>query len=202
MLGFKKSGFTFVELAIVLVIIGIIMGMAIKGRTLIESAKTRSEVRKIEKIQASIAGWFGNAGGEASAFKVDNSSCVGKPTAFDKLSCLQISLLRDLKTSDLKSPTDNWSLLRGAYNSDNDSVANAFGEGTNFILLLSKTSPRFACNVESMMDDKNYRRSDGRFGSGITEQKDNTTNTYLTCDDTAWSDSVVTSNGWLTYLVL
>jgi prepilin-type N-terminal cleavage/methylation domain-containing protein len=53
-----KKGFTFVELAIVLVIIGIIMGLAIKGRSLIRSAKMRNEIRKIEKLQTALMSYI------------------------------------------------------------------------------------------------------------------------------------------------
>jgi prepilin-type N-terminal cleavage/methylation domain-containing protein len=205
MLGSKKSGFTFVELAIVLVIIGIIMGMAIKGRTLIESAKMRSEVRKIEKVQAAIAGWFGNAGGEANAFKkaasgdADCTASTLTVTGADNLTCLDITVLKDLKSNDKKSPGDNWTLWRGAYATDNASKPTEFGQGSNFLLVLGKTSPRFFCNVESMMDDKGYRTADGR--SNIAEKKDLSTGTYLACDDMEWTDSV-TNGQWLSYLLM
>jgi prepilin-type N-terminal cleavage/methylation domain-containing protein len=52
------KGFTFVELAIVLVIIGIIMGLAVKGRTLIRGAKLRAEIRKIDKLQTALMSYI------------------------------------------------------------------------------------------------------------------------------------------------
>ncbi|MDR2401566.1 MAG: type II secretion system GspH family protein [Deferribacteraceae bacterium] len=54
----ERKGFTFVELAIVLVIIGIIMGLGVKGRTLIRSAKMRAEIRKIDKLQTALMSYI------------------------------------------------------------------------------------------------------------------------------------------------
>lgn len=47
----KKSGFTLIELSIVLVIIGLIVGGVLVGQSLIEAAKMRSVVTDIEKYR-------------------------------------------------------------------------------------------------------------------------------------------------------
>ena len=52
----KKSGFTLVELSIVLVIIGLLIGGILVGQSLIESAKMNSFVRQVQQID--IAGEF------------------------------------------------------------------------------------------------------------------------------------------------
>jgi prepilin-type N-terminal cleavage/methylation domain-containing protein len=54
----KQSGFTLVELAIVLVIIGLILGMAFKGKDLIDGAKVKSAQANINKIQAGMNIYF------------------------------------------------------------------------------------------------------------------------------------------------
>lgn len=51
----KQRGFTLVELAIVLVIIGFLLGGVLKGKELINNAKVRSLSNNIDSIQAS---WF------------------------------------------------------------------------------------------------------------------------------------------------
>jgi prepilin-type N-terminal cleavage/methylation domain-containing protein len=51
----KRKGFTLVELAIVLVIIGFLLGMALKGKHLIDSAKVKSEAVKWDKISTALA---------------------------------------------------------------------------------------------------------------------------------------------------
>ena len=48
----RRQGFTLVELAIVLVIIGLIMGMILKGQGLINSAKEKNLRGKIQNIIA------------------------------------------------------------------------------------------------------------------------------------------------------
>ncbi|MFC7420524.1 type II secretion system protein [Iodobacter arcticus] len=53
-----QSGFTLVELAIVLVIIGLILGMAFKGKDLIDGAKVKSIATQYNKIQAAFNIYF------------------------------------------------------------------------------------------------------------------------------------------------
>lgn len=50
-----QSGFTLIEIAIVLVIIGLLLGGVLKGQELINSAKVRSFTNKVDGITAS---WF------------------------------------------------------------------------------------------------------------------------------------------------
>ena len=48
----QQSGFTLVELAIVLVVIGLILGMAFKGKDLIDSAKVKNMAAQYNKVVA------------------------------------------------------------------------------------------------------------------------------------------------------
>lgn len=50
-----QSGFTLIEIAIVLVIIGLLLGGVLKGQELIDSARTRSLINKIDGISAA---WY------------------------------------------------------------------------------------------------------------------------------------------------
>ncbi|GAB6033911.1 prepilin-type N-terminal cleavage/methylation domain-containing protein [Galenea microaerophila] len=50
----KQKGFTLVEIAIVLVIIGLLLGGVLKGQELIKSAKVKSEMQQIDGITAAI----------------------------------------------------------------------------------------------------------------------------------------------------
>ncbi len=54
----KQSGFTLVEMATVLVIIGLILGMAFKGKDLIDGAKVKSLGAQVNKIQAGLQTYF------------------------------------------------------------------------------------------------------------------------------------------------
>jgi prepilin-type N-terminal cleavage/methylation domain-containing protein len=164
-----KKGFTFVELAIVLVIIGIIMGMALKGRSLIEGAKTRSEIRKLEKIQAAVAGWYSNTGSASTPADFQRLSGTTPPScdaasggtaapsaAYSQGRCLDVKVLKELRSNDVTTPFgDNWTMIGGSW--DNATIL----QGDRFILITA-ASPRFACNVESIMDDKYFLFGDAR----------------------------------------
>jgi len=48
----QQSGFTLIEISIVLVIIGLILGGALKGQELIKSAKVRSTINQLDGVKA------------------------------------------------------------------------------------------------------------------------------------------------------
>lgn len=54
----RHTGFTLVELAIVLVIIGLILGMAFKGKDLIDGAKVKSAEASVNKIVSAMYVYF------------------------------------------------------------------------------------------------------------------------------------------------
>jgi len=55
----KRKGFTLVELAIVLVIIGLLMGMVLKGSQLITSAKEKRFAQALQKFTSAIGAFMG-----------------------------------------------------------------------------------------------------------------------------------------------
>ena len=66
-----KSGFTLVELSIVLVIIGLLIGGILVGQSLIESAKMQSFIRQLGQYDAAVGIFkdkFGNLPGDNSLF--------------------------------------------------------------------------------------------------------------------------------------
>lgn len=58
----KSGGFTLIELSIVLVIIGLIVGGVLVGRNLIKSAETRAQITQIEKFQTATNTFRGKYG--------------------------------------------------------------------------------------------------------------------------------------------
>lgn len=57
-----KSGFTLIELSIVMVIIGLIIGGVLVGRDLISAAEVRAQISQIEKYQAAVNTFRGKYG--------------------------------------------------------------------------------------------------------------------------------------------
>lgn len=65
----SNNGFTLIELSIVLVIIGLIVGGVLVGRDLINAAEVRAQISQIEKLQTAVAtfkGKFGELPGDIS----------------------------------------------------------------------------------------------------------------------------------------
>lgn len=58
----RKSGFTLIELSIVLVIIGLIVGGVLVGRDLISSAAGRAQLTQIEKFKTAVHTFYGKFG--------------------------------------------------------------------------------------------------------------------------------------------
>lgn len=70
----RQQGFTLIELSMVLVVMGLILGMIFKGKSLLEQAKSRNLQAQIQKIQLSVETfrqlhgyWPGDGCSEANA---------------------------------------------------------------------------------------------------------------------------------------
>ena len=50
----RQQGFTLVEMAIVMVIIGLLLGAVFKGQELVEQAKIKNTVKKIDEVRAAV----------------------------------------------------------------------------------------------------------------------------------------------------
>ena len=59
----RQSGFTLVEIAIVLVIIGLILGGVLKGQSLIDNAKYKNFVKQVDSIRAAVLTFQDQYGG-------------------------------------------------------------------------------------------------------------------------------------------
>jgi prepilin-type N-terminal cleavage/methylation domain-containing protein len=56
------KAFTIVELAVVLVVIGIILAMAVKGKQLVEAAQIKADIKKIENIRTAMYIYYAKTG--------------------------------------------------------------------------------------------------------------------------------------------
>lgn len=62
MLSENRKGFTLIELAVVLVIIGLVAGGVLAGRSLIEGAQLRDQLRQMEELESQINSFRGKYG--------------------------------------------------------------------------------------------------------------------------------------------
>jgi prepilin-type N-terminal cleavage/methylation domain-containing protein len=58
-----RAGFTLIELSIVLVIIGLVVGGVLVGRDLICAAELRAQISQIEKYNTAVNTFYGKYGG-------------------------------------------------------------------------------------------------------------------------------------------
>jgi hypothetical protein len=149
-----------VELAIVLVVIGLILGMAIKGKTLIDSAKIRAEVIKISKFESAVYTYF---------VKTGCLPALDKSGRYDTASLVAIGALsqRDFYS---EMAGDNWTLVACGMQ---PSGFNVSGSGAEVCARMGvnehkKVPARLVCNIEKLLDDENLSTGLGRVQSGAT----------------------------------
>jgi prepilin-type N-terminal cleavage/methylation domain-containing protein len=161
----KQSGFTLVELAIVLVIIGLILGMAFKGKDLIDGAKVKSIAAQYNKVQAAFNIYFERYGAYpgdgCAALAAGATTCAGAKNGV--LNTVQeaaaaMTLLQNtnlLSAADIQSPFGvNW----GVSISTNGALGVA---GTNYLSLVTAATGvpqgagdrRYVCALDRMIDD-------------------------------------------------
>jgi prepilin-type N-terminal cleavage/methylation domain-containing protein len=149
------KGFTLIELAVVLVIVGVIIGMAFKGLELIDTANTRSEIQKMLKIRNSLAAWISvDTKTEAAGdFRFeDNTSRI--PNSIDADCVYKFADLDGLTDEDGLNPFGSpWYVLRGVAKEEGHDLENNGGD--SFFLYSNFLSRRFVCYAEILMDDDN-----------------------------------------------
>jgi prepilin-type N-terminal cleavage/methylation domain-containing protein len=174
-----KKGFTLVELAIVLVIIGLITGMAVKGRSLAAAAEMREEVNKMRKYENAFATHFAKSGNFIPAYYdetdaqqwSDNVTRIflkhGYLVPKDLIMKYNSSNSATLFVVDLVNSPANPDF---GYNLDRDVEASGI---TNFGVHLGTALDYFVCSIEIMGDDRNILSGLGRIaynGTGSAEE--------------------------------
>lgn len=175
----KKNGFTLVELAIVLVVIGLLVGMAIKGKTLVEAAKSKADYQKVNKLTTAVNVYYTKYGRlpgllpdktispklfyeevikegllKAADFKITSAGIA----FLNIVGCEKAGTTGNLMWQ-IVTPTETSSLC--AYNT-NKSIEDML-DNENVAYAQRSPFPRYlACQLETLVDDKNIRNGDGR----------------------------------------
>lgn len=159
----QQSGFTLVELAIVLVVIGLILGMAFKGKDLIDSAKVKNMAAQYNKIVAASNTFY-----EKYGFYPGDGCLVNNPTV------AQCTGTRNGVIDNANEQAAFWNLLIGRTNiltaadrrsvfgqdwgvSDNNVAAPGVA-GNNYLFIgnapnAASADTRFVCALDRLIDD-------------------------------------------------
>lgn len=186
----RSCGFTLVEMAIVLVIIGLIMGMAFKGRDLIDSARVKNVQAQYGKVVTAFHLYHEKYG----AYPGDGCSETEVLAGYTGSSCSNVSLKSNPRNGLISTPNEAAAamiLLRNANLlgvADTQSVfgqpwaiapaGDAQGNFASNATYLTLVSPqtngadlRLVCQLDRVMDDgdpaSGMVRSSANSGSGI-----------------------------------
>lgn len=162
----KQAGFTLVELAIVLVIIGLILGMAFKGKDLIDSAKVKTIRAQYDKIITGLNIYY-----ERNSRYPGDGCADGATTLAD----CPANKRNGLIASGPESKAAIKFLTEGNILSKND-MTGPNGVEWGFIERLNRSwaylenlDQRFICAVDQQMDD-------GKPGAGVVRYAANNNN--------------------------
>ncbi|MBP8812852.1 MAG: prepilin-type N-terminal cleavage/methylation domain-containing protein [Laribacter sp.] len=168
----NQSGFTLIELSIVLVVIGLIIGMGFKGKDLIDSAKTKSLQTQIMKIQTAFNiyyernGFYPGLGLNGSVRLAGDNPANYNTTQFRA----------DLTGSGILSPQELKSPLGATWG--------VYAVNGKLMLDLdgANTDAKYVCQLDRLMDD-------GVPGTGTVQAGANNGGLY-TADSDCYSNTV------------
>jgi len=156
----EKKGFTLVEMSIVLVIIGLILGMVFKGKELIDGAKVKSLASQYNKFLAATNTFYERYGfypGDGCTVTTPPSvaSCsntkdglLTTPAEREAFWHLLINVTNIMPVSDRKSAFGgDWAL---SYEPVNGLTANWF-----YLPGGAQSDPRLSCALDRLIDDGN-----------------------------------------------
>lgn len=183
----RQGGFTLVELAIVLVIIGLILGMAFKGKDLIDGAKVKNMQAQYNKVVAGFNIYYEKYGaypGDGCTALValgPTTTCAGTKDGVLGTSIETQSALIILQNANILTSADIQSVFGqpwGITVSTNTTLSGGTA-GTNYLSLvdgagvpITAGDVRFVCALDRLMDDSINNSGVMRSGTAYTAATD------------------------------
>lgn len=174
-----KKGFTLIEAAILLIVVGLVVAMVVGGSSLIDSGKVKAEMQKINQIQTAYTSFYTAynrpPGGSTNELHMSTPKAI-----YDDL--VRSGFLT-VEQFEAKYLNGFWSFVGCSKSSDSDSnntywkiepldaeagvclvateVDPRYDTEDNRDNPFSRNNARFACYTEIMLDDKNIRGGNG-----------------------------------------
>ncbi len=171
-----KKAFTLIELAIALLVIGLILAMAMQGRTIVDAARAKSDVAKMDKLTAAILSYyskFGKIPGET-----DTAGVYSNAQFVDDLEAEGLMVLSDFQLDTDDEGFINIAGCTAEAGLDTNLSFNAFATKPHLCMVITAVSPdkvgpvsaypahreggSLPCYIEDWIDDKDYWTGAGR----------------------------------------
>lgn len=121
----SKDGFTLVEIAIVMVIIGLLIGGVLKGQAMIQNAKVKRVAKQADEIRAAVMSFYDKYGmypGDENIAAIPPGTDTEGNGSGQINAAEQYEVFRDLQLS---------GLISGVYNGTSDLPRHAFGDSVS-----------------------------------------------------------------------
>lgn len=176
-----KKGFSLIEIMIVMVVIGIVVGLGIKGSALINTSRIRAEIAKLRNFETGFASYFlrHNSLPPNDNVSISSFSCFKT----DNLLSRKVVIIEDTPAA-FAEGGGSWSFCTNIaadattgrfIPGDNITVENAGGIAGN----TGRLNRELICNIEGILDDGNLYHGAGRtLINGVSSFLDN-------CEDPA-----------------
>ncbi len=119
----RQAGFTLVEIAIVMVIIGLLIGGVLKGQAMVQNAKVKRVVKQADEIRAAVMSFYDKYGvypGDENLAPIPpGTDAEGDGDGQIENNAERFELFRDLQLAEL---------ISGNYNGTSDLPKHAFGD--------------------------------------------------------------------------
>ncbi len=163
-----QAGFTLVEIAIVMVIIGLLIGGVLKGQAMIENAKVKRVVKQADEIRAAVMTFYDKYGvypGDENLANVPPVGGDGSGNGNGQITGTEIyEVYRDLSLA---------GMIGGTYNGTSDLPKHAFGGNMDLIWVNAPgaTTPpahylRFYNLPAEVCQEIDTKHDDGNYAAG------------------------------------